>query len=473
MRADSILPLLGLVLTACGADVPDPELPWEASHDFPVRAEADDAEPTVITVTWTTEAAGPSWVEFLAEDTLVETPRLDDGALEHRVRLLGIPSETEVAFRAVTVLSGTELSATGSAWTGTFPAGVPVFHVRDLDTALTVDDRFLIGTVFGDHAGVFAIDRRGRLLWSHADPPRTNPTKLEFVQGSNDLLSFLQPVFPDAPGASLRRFSLATGAWESTEIFGAHHAFAQLPAGSIAYLVADIRDWVDEDGKTVRVAGDAIRILTPEGDDRELFTTWDWAEPTESTWWDANDYWNAANWTHANALWYDPGSGTLLLSLRNLGSVLEIDAGTGEVARIFGSGGWDVDPHSTRIRFQHDVRWTTEGTLLMTTTPDQETIAVEYEVDEDARSLVEVWSYGEGLGLHSSNHGSVVPLDNGNRLVSWGTENHVREVTARGEVAWDVLAGETSGVITTILFDDWYTPSQPPTGPDDAPDPRQ
>jgi len=452
------LPLL-LLLSACGPSTSVPDDTFEESSDFETAIFVSDDEPTVIVVSWTTDAPASSWVEFGTDGKLdLVTSVEDDGTTDHKFRLVGLPSQSEVTFRAVSEVDGEVLTATGSAWTRGFAMEYPEFVLGGIEPDLVAPNQYLAGSIFNGLTGVFVTDRAGRLLWFWKQGAALTIPKIEIRNGTTELLAMVTPGAFGTRDAEIHRFSIADGSEESFVLpGGAHHAFTQLPDGSIAYIHADIRDWENPGGEMVRVAGDAIAIRTPDGDVRELFTIWDWREPVMNEWWEDTYFVDAYNWTHANALDYDPNTDTFLLSLRNCASVVEVDAGSGAAVRWFGTpeGYWYTE-ESRPFYYQHDVKWSRAGTLLASITNGSKTFGIEYEVDEDARRLREIWSFGEDLQYRASVHGGISELDNGNRLVNWGSRPEIREVTPEGQAVWDIAVKGQFGLMSILPMDGFY-----------------
>ncbi len=451
-----LLPV-AFVLPACAPPSTGDSL--EESFDFDTRVEIHDTEPTVVVVSWTTETPGPSWVEFGVDGALDRTTSVeDDGTTEHEFRLVGLPASTEVQFRAVSESDGVESASTGTAWTREFPPHVPRMGFGALDHDLAAPNAYVAASVFGATTGTLVADREGSVLWFWQQPGNVTIPKMELRNGSTELIAMVTPAAFGTQNAQIRIFSIADGSEQGfTLTGGAHHAFTQLPDGSIAYIHADIREWENPLGEVVKVAGDAIAIRSPDGDTRDLFTIWDWQAPAWNEWWGDGYFAGASNWTHANALDYDPNTDTLLLSMRNTRSVVEVDVGSGEVVRWFGTReGYGFAVGTQPFAFQHDVKWSRAGTLLASITDDRTTFSVEYEVDEDRRRLSEVWSFGEDLGFFAEVHGGIEELDNGNRLINWGTRPEIREVTTDTEVAWDVAVKGDYGLMSVIPFEEFY-----------------
>ncbi len=90
-----------------------------------------------------------------------------------------------------------------------------------------------------------------------------------------------------------------------------------------------------------------------------------------------------------------------------------------------------------------------------------ETIVLEYEVDDGNQALVEVWNFGHGGGLYGATMGEVHRLPGGNVIHNYGQDARVREGTHGGTVVWDVdWAGYSIGRSTSLTLADLYALQQ-------------
>jgi len=215
-------------------------------------------------------------------------------------------------------------------------------------------------------------------------------------------------------------------------------------------------------GEPIPVVGDAVVVLPADGGEAwTLWSTWDWRDPAWHERWDSNFYPQGGDWTHANALSYAAWNDTLLVSLRNFDVLLEIDRESGTLLREFGGdAGYAFADGSRAFNYQHDANWTAAHTLLLISTDEEarETTALEYAVDDDARTLTEIWSHGDGEGHYALVQGSARELGNGNRLINYGSVGLVQEVTVKGEVAWELQARAGSAVGNALTLSDFYDP---------------
>ena len=421
---------------------------------------------TLVHADWTTDEPAVSWVEYGIDGELdMTTPKGEPGT-EHRFTLLGTPPLTEVSYRVVSEIDGKEHDIQGVIETGGIPSDLPDFQITVNEPGLTSSDDYILGTAFGTVPCVYLIDRLGNWLWYKRVQPDKNPIELNFERGSNNILfnSFLIDHSED--DSNVTRVSIDGRVDEDIDTPFGHHAFTELPDGSIAYLAIEVRDYdVEGQGELIPVVGDAIVVVPPDGGDPYTFwSVWDDGFHHEPAWhdrWDSGFYPQGGDWTHANSLHYYDDSNTFLVSFRNLDMIAELDADSGEVLREFGGDtGYQLTDGSRSFNYQHDVSWTADGTLLLITTDDtiNETTAVEYALDDDAQTMDEIWSHGDGENIYVLVQGTARDLDNGNRLVNFGSAGTVREVTLEGEVVWEMSVGAGSAFGNTVPFSDLWDP---------------
>src|SRR5205814_3243750 len=117
--------------------------------------------------------------------------------------------------------------------------------------------------------------------------------------------------------------------------------------------------------------------------------------------------------------------GNILLSCRSLDAIVKIDIATGKI--LWQLGGvhdmftWIGEP--LKFSGQHDLRRLSSGHLTMFDNGNfhdasvvHDTVfsrAVEYALDEEAKTITKVWQYRHTPDLSASAMGSVQRLDNG------------------------------------------------------------
>lgn len=146
---------------------------------------------------------------------------------------------------------------------------------------------------------------------------------------------------------------------------------------------------------------------------------------------------------HTNSVQALP-DGSILLSFRNTSSVVKVDRSTGNI--LFRLGGKQTDyrfvsdPLGGFCR-QHDARFVSPGRILLFDNGNchspPESRAVEYALDDTAKTATLVWQFRKTPPILAKISGSVERLSNGHTLISWGPRGLVTEVDAQGAVVWE------------------------------------
>ena len=216
-----------------------------------------------------------------------------------------------------------------------------------------------------------------------------------------------------------------------------HHDALIMPSGNLLMLGREVRDVsVAALGGVQSLRGDTISEYTPSGD-----KVWGWSAfehlnterfpgPLSQT---PNQQSGFLNWTHANALVYDPEGDSIWVSLRHQNQVIRISRATGTLLETVGVGGdysldsgdWFYSQHSPEfeggggllIYDNGNERPEPEGGALLPKT-ERYSRAVSYTLDGDTGVAHELWSYEvpEFTGFL----GGVERLSNGNVLVCAG-----------------------------------------------------
>ncbi len=160
------------------------------------------------------------------------------------------------------------------------------------------------------------------------------------------------------------------------------------------------------------------------------------------------------DWTHGNAIDVT-ADGNYLMSFRNISQVVKIDSRSGAV--LWKLGGSDgnftfVDDPLNGFSLQHGIRELPNGNLLLfdngASHNPQQSRAVEYQLDLNARTARMVWQYDANPALYAFAMGFAQRLQNGNTLVTYGILPYVREVNRAGELQWSLLPPpEQPGII--------------------------
>ena len=407
-------------------------------------------------VSWTTPTPATSAVEFGPAGKLAWRVRHASLVKSHSVLVFGLHEKTAYTLRAVSAAPG---GATGSKTithqTAALPAYIPHGRVTIHDrrrafrgwTLMSVNAakrKGLIITQDKDFTPTAVMyDMEGRPVWYSAHGlGRIGDTRL--VAGVNVLAQSMGDTNAHSPIA-LEIDLAGRTVWQGPDqpplsITGAHHHhFDKLASGN--YL-------------TVRslqigfVVGDQVVEMDRSGKDVWTWNTYEHLRPDTSR--DDHEHF-LYSWTHVNSLAVDAKADAIWINARNLSTVFKVRKSTGEILWALGKGGdFAADPAAEYPWFEqpHGLERLPNGNIILY---DNGLLkrgfarAVEYALDEQARTSRIVWQYRGGQrGRWFVNYwGDADRLPNGNTLITAGTwkqKHHSRltEVTSAGEVVWEM-----------------------------------
>jgi hypothetical protein len=189
------------------------------------------------------------------------------------------------------------------------------------------------------------------------------------------------------------------------------------------------------------VAGHTLLRESVDGQVRFFWNAWDhftlddWIEPTGVN--------PPLDFDHPNSLDFDRDS-NYVVSFRHMGEITKIDARTGNIIWRFGGRNNQFtilnDPLGG-FSAQHSVRVLDDGDLLVYDNglrhAPQESRAVEYRLDPQAKTATLVWEYRHPQPVYTPFAGSVQRLANGNTLVGFSTVGVIAEVAPDGTPVWE------------------------------------
>lgn len=406
---------------------------------------------SMIYVDWTQAVAGETWVEYsFDEGEWHESPRrtLDVGASQQL--LVGIPYELDVTYRVVVdTAAGQAASADALITTGTLP-GIP----RPTILAFEPDQwepsgQYMMASINAQNGGwtggqywKFIVDRQGRVVWASETLGGRWTIYMHVSYDGKSILWDDSTYWSDWDGGAaskVHRMTLDGTILETFDTPGEHHVFTELADGSIV--------WGAAEGDS-----EALYKRTPDGEVEKI--------------WDCDDFHDdvgVRDDCQSNTLYWHEETDTFLYSFYTTSTAVEIDHATGETLRQWGQmrRSWDFDPPDSVFQWQHGLTYTDAGTLLLSTEVplggwESETAAREYIVDDDTETLVEVWNYGLGRGVHGETAGEAHRLANGNTLHNYGSDGSVREVTDAGEIVWGLEWSGDKLMGRSVFLDDLY-----------------
>jgi hypothetical protein len=388
------------------------------------QAAVVDSMPSLFTVRWQQPEPASAQVAWSLDGVWHTSPAREVGAGEAELLAAGLPFDVSADWRLIV---DDVITAEGQIQTGSAPEGTPSpIVISSIPEQHAPDLAYLLASIssngFDEPVWTVIVDRQGRLVWSLPTPayrvtlhPRLSADGRRILIDHNSYWGDL-----DCGAAStVVRVGLDGVVEETIETPGLHHPFVELPDGALMWGAAV----GDSEQLMRRRPGEAAEVLWRCGDFHERI--------------------GVEAQCRSNTLWHDEDTGRLLFSFFTTETVVEIDPVAQEAVRWFGQldGGWGFERAEDAFFWQHGAQYTDEGTLLVSarTAPDvDETVVREYALDEEARQLEQVWTFGLGDGVYGAKMGEPWQLEGGHILHNYGSTPRIREATAEGEVVWDI-----------------------------------
>ena len=271
---------------------------------------------------------------------------------------------------------------------------------------------------------------------------------------------------PFAGGAALEVDWKGNILWELRQP-GHHHDGRRLRNGNVLLLCAtemprDVaarvrggRPGTEENG---RIYADYLVEKTTSGETVWEWRSWEHLDPETDSITAEQD--ERKEWTHGNAVMELPG-GNILVSFRNISTVIEIDRRTSEIVWKLGA---------PPLAGQHAPEPLPNGNLLIFDNGPHrldETFPFSRVIEIEPATGQIVWKYQEtpAWKFFSSRISNAQRLDNGNTLINEGLFGRFFEVTPAGEVVWEYVnpyfgAGEPHAQTNQVFRAYRYTPEQ-------------
>lgn len=413
------------------------------SGDFSAESDVSEAVPTVASVHFDWPESGTAWVEWglSQEPDHTTVPGWSSGP-QHTVLLAGLPAESTVVAQAVLEVDGVQYrSGSFRVRTGDLPDDLPDVEVNHAVDAPAPTFGYAIATSIGVPSGVILYDMNGAPVWWHQPGGGYVVTEAYLDASGTAVWLNLANVDFNIDGGAVRRVRLDGTVLEEIRTPLSHHDFVRRADGGLSYLAADIRDVAG-----APVVGDALVELDDDGATRTAWSTFDSFDPSGLDPADDSGFYpQGFDWTHCNSFVEDPAGG-YTVSIRNLGSVVRVNDG----AVDWSIGGPDslTPVDVTRpMTEQHAPSWTDDGTLLMfdngdVTAEDAYSRVVEYEVDPEAGTYRERWSFDDARSHVTYLLGDVERMsESGHTLVAWGSAGVMQEVDEDSTVVWQINLG--------------------------------
>jgi hypothetical protein len=352
---------------------------------------------------------------------------------------------------SVTAVSSEPITFT----TDTLPSDLPRYVASGSDPAPGY-------VVFGAGKYGLAIDNAGRVVWyvRFATAPGLNfqvqPNGHYVARPPTPDPSDLEPwVELDPLGRITRTFGCAGG------LQPRFHDLAVEPDGSYWIMCDEIRsmDLSALGGVAqAQVMGTVIQHVSAAG---QILFQWNPFDHFAITDLDSADRTGVAvNWTHGNALDFDP-DGNLLVSFRSLSEITKIDPHSGAV--LWRMGGlrnqFTFENTATEFAHQHGLRVTGPGRLMLLDNlgDPHGSRAERYEYDE-VRHIARLGaSYAPNPAIVAQLGGTTQDLPGGRTLVAFGNGNRLEEYDATGRMEWHI-EGDAGYVFRAQRIQSLYHP---------------
>jgi hypothetical protein len=392
--------------------------------------------PNSATISWETPFPGTVSVSYQSRsgpEHLLDLSAATDTT--HSGVLFGLTSLTEYAYTLTATGDEDTLRCSGSFTTENMPPQLPEVTVEVNDTTRTSSETILVISIMNkDETFPVAINRTGQVVWFTEDIPYEQVSQVEVAHDGRGLAMGSFAFNRSQDNSVFHQVSLLGESLASFPMEGGHHFFKQRADGTVAHPSIDVRDWVIK-GKTVSVVGDALVEVRDAGV-VELFNVWDVLEPREHRHFWSSFYPQGADWTHLNSIDYLSETDQYIVSLPYLKTVLEIDANTGDLTEEFSPQTYTFEAHP--FYEAHDVRMLDASTMTALNQNPDGAVAVEYAIDRVSKTLQIDWMLKTDINVKYL--GQFFRLENGNRIINYGSAGIIQEVTEGGEVVWEVYS---------------------------------
>ena len=395
---------------------------------------AHDEVGSMIYASWEQTAPETVHVEYFLDNAWHAVPSVKGIKGDNEALVLGIPFGTEpdvgggyldrtVEWRVVAESDGFTVDASKPFVVEGMDSDLPLATVTVSDPkAWLPGGNYLLTSINQDAGGwtsgtywTLILDRQGRPVWALDTPARNWTLYPQISQDRTHIVYDEQTkwsLFDGGEASQVHRTYLD----EEIEVVGTrglHHAFLELPDGTLAW------------GSKDHGGGEALVELAP-------------GQKKETILWTCADDWPNVSSCESNSMWYDATLDRYLYSFYTNNSLVEVDRATGTSVWWAGTvqDGYTFQDPSTQFDWQHGISWTDTGTLLVSSrawvdpdgdgTNQRSTLLREYNVNRPLETLVQVFSYDPGI--YAATNGDALRLANGNTLHVLGSAGHIYEI---------------------------------------------
>lgn len=418
----SLVAMLALLPLGCGEDDAWP-------RPAQVELALSELQPTVVKVSWHTDARSVGYVEYGTDAAMALSTALETTpATEHSQLLLGLTADTAYSLRVVT-WDGKQAgaSAVESVRTGALAAKLPAFAASGHGF-----EGFAVVPLQGENAGVALLDAAGDVVWYHAETSGKQPLRARLSADKTSILYNLSGADADSgPDSEIVRVMLDGSPGADLELGLPVRDFLELPDGKLAALVDG------ELGDGTRSAD--ILELDEHGVRTHVWSATDCFDPAKTK----GDAVGSA-WVDANALDYvdakDKAARAYYVGLAGFSSIVKVLPETAECAWVLGTLGKSLDFAPGATPFLHQSGFDAYGNrVLVFDNREAGDVArvVEYEIDAEAATATELGTYDAPDARYVGEVGSVTRQVDGGWLIGWGDSGQL-ELVQKGDSVWSL-----------------------------------
>lgn len=408
----------------------DTTLPATELSPIDITAELSPEVVTVARVHWRTGSPSVGRLEFgETSDYGHRSPLADTPATDHEALILGMPADTDVHFRVVSVAEdGTEHpSADQVIHTGFLPVELPTLAITG--EVQSWRGGYQVLPLQGTGLSIVVLDEWGRIVWYDLQDQGFNLMRARLSYDGTAILYCLAGMEDMRSLGSIARVSMDGTETTLLPFPYIDHDFTELPDGTLAGIVVTGRDGYTN-------AGDSIVELDASGTFTEIWNAWD--DPVLMAFYKPE----LSNWSHANALDYVPEEDAYYIALKELGTIVKVDRATGTSEwHLNGIANEFTMLNGTQpVALQHQFQLLPGGILIFDNGPYDRgySQAVEFALDESALTAEEVWSYSADPPIVVYAKGDVYRYADGGTQVVWSSAGEIQNVDPDGNVVWQL-----------------------------------
>lgn len=407
-----------------------------------IVATADETVPSVIDVSWTSEAASLGGVRWELDGVVHERSEAAAGT-DHEVRVVGVPEGETVEL---------ELLADGEVVGSTsWEAPYAPFPIPEVTVSGALDGYVLshVLTDSGDAAIIW--DGAGRAVWYYFVEGTARIFDVELHEG-RAWLAVNPGNYVDTVG-QVHHLSLDGSDVEVLDIDKVHSAAAPTPEGGMGYITKQVI--AGEDGD---ILYDRIEERDADGQTRVVFDLSEHFEPEalcQHWYMIVSDYpGELYDWTHANSLILSEDGLSWYIMVRHYDALMKVDRATGAIEWMLGGPyGEFAIADDEAFSHAHTTTVTADRLLVMDNGNHHDPPAsriVDYQVDVDARTVSATRIIPRTDDGIVEFLGDAKDAYDGGLILSWTTMGIVEYVDAEGTSQWklETALGSATGRVT-------------------------